>query len=47
MDAVLECCCGLDVHRDEIVACILKGPLATLIVSVSEHQAYPKGDDTD
>ncbi len=27
MDAVLECCCGLDVHRDEIVACILKGPL--------------------
>lgn len=27
MDAVLECCCGLDVHRDSIVACLLKGSL--------------------
>lgn len=26
MDAVLECCCGLDVHRDTVVACVLKGP---------------------
>jgi len=26
MEAVLECCCGLDVHRDNVVACILKGP---------------------
>jgi transposase len=26
MEAVLECCCGLDVHRDSVVACILKGP---------------------
>jgi homoserine kinase len=25
MEAVLECCCGLDVHRDNVVACILKG----------------------
>jgi len=27
MEAILECCCGLDVHRDTVVACILKGPL--------------------
>ena len=26
MEVVLECCCGLDVHRDNVVACILKGP---------------------
>lgn len=26
MEAVLECCCGLDVHRDSVVACMLKGP---------------------
>lgn len=26
VEAVLECCCGLDVHRDTIVACLLKGP---------------------
>lgn len=25
MEAILECCCGLDVHRDNVVACILKG----------------------
>ena len=25
MEAVLERCCGLDVHRDNVVACILKG----------------------
>lgn len=27
MEAILEICCGLDVHRDNIVACIMKGPL--------------------
>lgn len=25
MEAVLECCCGLDVHRDTVVACVLRG----------------------
>lgn len=25
MEALLECCCGLDIHRDNIEACILKG----------------------
>jgi len=27
MEAILGTCCGLDVHRDEIVACLMKGPL--------------------
>jgi transposase len=25
MEEILECCCGLDVHRDTVVACILAG----------------------
>jgi transposase len=25
MQALLECCCGIDVHRDMVEACILKG----------------------
>ena len=27
MDAVLECCVGLDVHQETVVACVLFGPL--------------------
>lgn len=27
MDAVLECCAGLDVHQETVVACVLSGPL--------------------
>lgn len=25
METVFECCCGLDIHRDNVVACLLKG----------------------
>ena len=25
MQPILECCCGIDVHRDMIEACIIKG----------------------
>jgi len=25
MEAIVECCAGLDVHRDSVVACINKG----------------------
>jgi transposase len=28
MEDILDCCCGLDVHKESIVACLLKGPLA-------------------
>jgi transposase len=27
MQDILECCCGLDIHKESVVACILKGPL--------------------
>jgi transposase len=27
MEDILECCCGLDIHKESIVACVLKGPL--------------------
>jgi transposase len=27
MEDILECCCGLDIHKESIVACLLKGPL--------------------
>lgn len=27
MEAVLECCAGLDVHQETVVACVLSGPL--------------------
>jgi transposase len=27
MEDMLECCCGLDIHKESIVACLLKGPL--------------------
>ena len=29
MDVIMECCCGLDVHKDIIEACIIKGSLET------------------
>ncbi len=27
MDAIRDCCAGLDVHQAIVVACVLKGPL--------------------
>lgn len=27
MEDILDCCCGLDIHKDTIVACLLKGSL--------------------
>lgn len=33
MQAILECCCGVDVHRDMIEACILKGVESPQIIS--------------
>ena len=26
MEDILDCCCGLDIHKESIIACILKGP---------------------
>ena len=33
MQAILECCCGVDVHRDMIEACIIKGIETPQIIS--------------
>jgi transposase len=27
MEDILECCCGLDIHKESIVACLLEGPI--------------------
>lgn len=32
MDVLLNCCCGLDVHKDKIEACILKNSAALTAV---------------
>ena len=33
MKDLLELCCGLDVHKDKIVACVLSGPMGKLAKS--------------
>ncbi len=27
MEDILECCCGLDIHKESILACLLQGPI--------------------
>ena len=39
MEAILETCCGLDVHRDNIVACLMKGNLDNK--PTSEIRTFP------
>ncbi|PHJ39510.1 transposase IS1111 [Desulforamulus profundi] len=46
MDAILECCCGLDVHRDTVVACLIKGPNDLKPeVTIKTFSALPYGLD--
>jgi transposase len=40
MDAILECCCGLDIHKESIVACVLKGPLGEGLKPHSEIREF-------
>lgn len=40
MEDILECCCGLDVHKETIVACLLKGPLEQEIKPRSEIREF-------
>ena len=42
MQDILDCCCGLDVHKESIVACVLKGPLEE---GLKPRGEYP-GDGT-
>jgi len=44
MEAILECCCGLDVHRDNVVACLLRGPKESKPTSiVKTFSTLPEG----
>lgn len=40
MDDILECCCGLDIHKESIVACVLKGPIEARYKPRSEVKEF-------
>ena len=40
MEDILECCCGLDVHKESIVACLLKGPIGEKLKPQSEVKEF-------
>ena len=40
MEDILECCCGLDVHKESIVACLMKGPIVAKLKPASEIREF-------
>lgn len=40
MEDILDCCCGLDVHKESIVACLLKGPLVDKVKPQQEIREF-------
>lgn len=40
MEDVLECCCGLDIHKESIVACVLKGPIGSKMKPEGEIKEF-------
>ncbi|PKO04157.1 MAG: hypothetical protein CVU41_18500 [Chloroflexi bacterium HGW-Chloroflexi-3] len=40
MEDILACCCGLDIHKESIVACILKGPIEEKLEPRSEISEF-------
>ncbi|HEX7557038.1 MAG TPA: IS110 family transposase [Leptolinea sp.] len=40
MDAILECCCGLDIHKESIVACLMQGPIGEGLKPRSEIHEF-------
>ncbi len=40
MEDILECCCGLDIHKESIVACVLKGPIGSKLKPESEIREF-------
>jgi transposase len=40
MEDILECCCGLDIHKESIVACVLKGPIGSKLKPESEIKEF-------
>lgn len=51
MEVVYECCCGMDVHKDKIVACIMNGSnkevrsFETVMESLIELVDWLKAED--
>ena len=40
MQPILECCCGVDVHKDMIEACIIKGMDNPIYISVNDFLLF-------
>lgn len=40
MEDILECCCGLDIHKKTMVACLLKGPIGEGLKPSSEIMEF-------
>lgn len=40
MKDILECCCGLDIHKESVVACVLKGPIGSNLKPGSEIKEF-------
>jgi len=40
MEDILDCCCGLDIHKESIIACILKGPIQNGLKPRSEIREF-------
>lgn len=40
MEDILACCCGLDIHKESLVACILKGPIEEKLKPRSEIREF-------
>ncbi len=40
MEDILECCCGLDIHKESIVACLMKGPIGRDLKPASEIREF-------
>ena len=40
MDDILTCCCGLDIHKESIVACLLQGPVEQGLKPASEIREF-------
>ena len=40
MEDILECCCGLDIHKENMVACLLKGPIGEGLKPSSEVKEF-------
>lgn len=45
MEALLYCCCGLDVHRDIIKACILRGTNQVPEIICETFSTAPAGQE--